>query len=79
MGPALALSIAITLLAALTVAPALMSILGRYLFWPFGNRIDFGRPSVWTRLARITTTYPVIVTIVVVVRLRARSTHSYQD
>lgn len=34
LGPAMALSVAITLVAALTIAPALMRLFGRYLFWP---------------------------------------------
>lgn len=34
MGPALAVSIAVTVLTALTLAPALMRLLGRWLFWP---------------------------------------------
>lgn len=34
MGPALAISIAVTVLTALTLAPALMRLLGRWLFWP---------------------------------------------
>lgn len=34
MGPALAISIVITLLVALTLAPALMRLFGRNLFWP---------------------------------------------
>lgn len=34
MGPALAISIAVTVLTALTLAPALMRLMGRWLFWP---------------------------------------------
>lgn len=34
MGPAMALSVAVTLLAAVTLAPALMRLLNRHLFWP---------------------------------------------
>ncbi|MBW3620878.1 MAG: MMPL family transporter [Actinobacteria bacterium] len=34
MGPAMALAIAITFLAALTLTPALMHVFGRWLFWP---------------------------------------------
>lgn len=37
MGPAMALSVAVTLLAAITLAPALMRLFGRYLFWPGGG------------------------------------------
>jgi putative drug exporter of the RND superfamily len=34
MGPALAVSVAVTLLAGLTLTPALMRVFGRVLFWP---------------------------------------------
>jgi len=34
IGPALAIAVAITLLAALTLVPALLTLLGRALFWP---------------------------------------------
>ena len=46
-GPALALTIVVTLLAGLTLAPALMAIFGRYLFWPLHDRTGApaGRPG----------------------------------
>jgi uncharacterized membrane protein YdfJ with MMPL/SSD domain len=34
MGPALAISIAVTVVTALTLTPALMRLAGRWLFWP---------------------------------------------
>jgi putative drug exporter of the RND superfamily len=34
MGPALAVTIGVTMVAAITLAPALMRMAGRYLFWP---------------------------------------------
>ena len=40
MGPAMAIAVAITLLAALTLTPALMRMFGRWLFWP-----DVAAPS----------------------------------
>lgn len=39
MGPAMAIAVAITLLAALTLAPALMRLFGRHLFWPGGGKV----------------------------------------
>jgi RND superfamily putative drug exporter len=44
LGPALAVGVAVTLLAALTLVPAVVSVLGRRLFWPH-------RPSRDARLA----------------------------
>lgn len=39
MGPAMAIAVALTLLAALTLAPALMRLFGRHLFWPGGGTV----------------------------------------
>jgi putative drug exporter of the RND superfamily len=38
MGPAMVISVAVTLLAAVTLAPALMRLFGRFLFWPDRGR-----------------------------------------
>ena len=38
MGPGIAIAIAVTLAAALTLSPALLSIFGHYLFWPLHTR-----------------------------------------
>ncbi len=38
MGPGIAIAIAVTLVAALTLSPALLSIFGHYLFWPLHTR-----------------------------------------
>lgn len=37
IGPALAIAVAVTLLAALTLVPAVVTLLGRWLFWPARN------------------------------------------
>ncbi len=51
LGPTLAIGIALLLLAGLTLAPALLAMLGARVFWP--RRIDPGhdRGSVWQRVA----------------------------
>ncbi|MEI7743541.1 MAG: MMPL family transporter, partial [Chloroflexota bacterium] len=38
MGPGIAIAVAVTLAAALTLSPALLSIFGHYLFWPLHTR-----------------------------------------
>ena len=38
MGPGIAIAVAVTLVAALTLSPALLSIFGHYLFWPLHTR-----------------------------------------
>lgn len=50
MGPALAIAVAVTLLAALTLVPAAVTVLGRALFWPSKK---WHEPSRGTRFARI--------------------------
>lgn len=50
MGPAMAIAVTITLLAALTLAPALMRSFGRFLFWPdLGTAGEHGGADVLLR------------------------------
>lgn len=75
-GPALAITIGVTVLASLTLTPALLLLFGRYLFWPQHNNHnhqgathDHASPF-WDNLATSITRRPV-VTIVGVVTLMA--------
>lgn len=66
LGPVVALAIAIMLLAALTLVPAVLAILGRGGFWPFRPHFDpqvtEAAPSrIWTRIARFVVARPVPV------------------
>jgi RND superfamily putative drug exporter len=56
-GPAMAVSVAITLLAGLTISPALLSLLGRRAFWP--THLTSARPSrFWQTIASQVTRHP---------------------
>jgi len=60
MGPALAVGIALMLLAGLTLLPAMLSILGRAVFWPSRITAQAGeRPGLWDRVGRLAATRPV--------------------
>ncbi|MGE3776893.1 MAG: MMPL family transporter, partial [Pirellulaceae bacterium] len=53
-GPAIAVCLLVTLLACLTFSPALLSALGRHLFWPFAAATP---PAASGRLARFWTSF----------------------
>ena len=65
MGPGIAIAVAVTLAAALTLSPALLSIFGHYLFWPLHTREKHqGEPrGFFAGLARAVSRRPVIVTV----------------
>lgn len=70
-GPALAVTIFVTLVAGLTLAPALLGIFGHYLFWPLHARTGAeGEPDgVFARLATFVTGHPGAVTATLVIAL----------
>jgi putative drug exporter of the RND superfamily len=70
VGPALAVAIAVTVLAGLTLTPAYLGLFGRFLFWPFHHvRAHDGKRGPWAALARGITRRPGLVTVVLVVAL----------
>ncbi len=77
MGPGLALAIVVTLVAGLTLAPALLSIAGRHLFWPrhaamvppIGREGEPAETGVWAAVARLITTRPGLLSAGVLVLL----------
>jgi RND superfamily putative drug exporter len=76
MGPLMALTVFITLLAAVTLAPAFASVMGKYLFWPLHSQVErvkksvgTSKPSFFERIAGLATSKPVPVIIAVVVLL----------
>ena len=76
LGPLLALAIGLMLIAALTLVPAILTILGRFSFWPFRPRYDARSNDpviadeeahgIWSRIAGIVARRPagVLVTTV---------------
>jgi putative drug exporter of the RND superfamily len=70
VGPALAVAIAVTVLAGLTLTPAYLGLFGRFLFWPFHRvRAHDGKRGPWAALARGITRRPGLVTVVLIVAL----------
>ena len=69
-GPALAIAIVVTLVAGLTLTPALLAVLGHYLFWPRHDQApgDAER-GFFARLAGVISRRPGLVSIVVLLVL----------
>ena len=70
-GPALGVAVFVTLIAGLTLSPALLSIFGHYLFWPLHMRTrpEGDETGFFARLATGVSHRPAIVTAVLVVLL----------
>ncbi len=68
-GPALAITIVVTLLVSLTLTPALLGIFGHYLYWPFHepDGHEASDTGFWARVAALITERPGPVALVVVV------------
>ena len=68
LGPALAVGVAMMLLAALTLTPALLAVFGRAVFWPTPIR-HAQREGLWARLADRVIAHPVVTLVLGVVFL----------
>jgi RND superfamily putative drug exporter len=62
LGPALAIGVAIMLLAALTLTPALLAVFGRAVFWPTPVR-QARREGPWARLTDRVIAHPVVTLV----------------
>lgn len=67
LGPALAIGIAMMLLAALTLTPALLAIFGRAAFWPTPLTPGTDRPLLWGRVAQRVVRHPALTLLAGVV------------
>lgn len=70
-GPAIALSLVVALLASLTLAPALLCLIGPRVFWPTRAPVrgEANRAVVWNALARLVVARPTIVLVIATVVL----------
>ena len=88
-GPSVAVALAVGCLASLTLAPAVLLLLGRAAFWPAasGGGGESLTDRLWARLARLVTSRPGLIAALVVVllalpaaqALRAHPTHNIFD
>jgi RND superfamily putative drug exporter len=71
-GPAIGLSLAVALLASLTLAPAFLCLLGRFVFWParrskseteavLALRQENAKPPIWDRISRGVIARPALI------------------
>jgi RND superfamily putative drug exporter len=69
-GYALAIGVGVTLLAALTLVPALMAIFGRWLFWPAGiTGASREGSSIWQAVGRWVSRYPAVIAVTIILLL----------
>lgn len=70
MGPGLALAVGITLLAGLTLTPALLSLFGKHLFWPLKTSVENTQPSsIWVRIGNLVARRPLVLVTLITVLL----------
>ena len=77
MGPALAVAIFVTLVAGLTLTPALLAIFGHYLFWPrhAETRTEGEPKGFFASLAAAVSRHPGIVTVALLAALLIPTTY----
>jgi RND superfamily putative drug exporter len=74
LGPSLAIGIALMLLAALTLLPALLAIFGRAAFWPSKTTPTEEKPGFWGHLAGQIVQRPVLTLLIGIILFGALAT-----
>ena len=77
-GPAIAAALIVALLAAVTLVPALVALLGRAVFWPARSEERSRRPTLWPWIARRVVARPGWVLAVAVLLLVAPAVQGLQ-
>ncbi|MFF5973951.1 MMPL family transporter [Streptomyces sp. NPDC012769] len=73
LGPSVAVSVLVMLLASLTLMPALLAVTGRRMFWPSRSLTKARRPGLADRTARLVARRPLVVLVASVACLGALS------
>jgi putative drug exporter of the RND superfamily len=71
-GPSIAVGLALALAGSLTLAPALLQLLGRFAFWPMPaprRTVGLARETLWDRLSRFVVERPIAVLAIAVAAL----------
>ncbi|GAA3386955.1 MMPL family transporter [Streptomyces roseoviridis] len=71
LGPSVAVSVLVMLVASLTLMPALLAVTGRRMFWPSRTLTKTARPGLADRTARLVARRPLLVLVVSVAVLGA--------
>src|SRR6185437_10989874 len=64
LGPGLAIGIVLTLLAALTLLPALLAVAGRAAFWPLNVAPGEDRVGAWGKISAAVVAQPLITLVI---------------
>ena len=60
VGPAVAIALLVALLAAITLTPAMVALLGRWIYWPNRRLTPASQRRIWPAIANFVTRHPVI-------------------